>query len=79
MANGLVERRRWDFFSCAIFFGPESDHCLVLSVCQSPFLSKICQSFYMDFSKLLHGFVKIDTWISLSCYMDLSKLMHGFL
>ena len=29
--------------------------------------------------KLLHGFVKIDTWISLSCYMDLSKLKHGFL
>ena len=28
--------------------------------------------------KLLHGFVKIDTWISLSCYMDFSKLLHGF-
>ena len=25
----------------------------------------------MDFSKLLHGFVKIDVWIS-------SKLLHGF-
>ena len=25
-----------------------------------------------------HGFVKSDTWISLSCYMDLSKLSHGF-
>ena len=32
----------------------------------------------MDFSKLLPGFVKIDTWIFLSCYMDLSKLRHGF-
>ena len=32
----------------------------------------------MDFSKFLHGFVKIDTGISLSCYMDLSKLLHGF-
>ena len=46
----------------------------------------------MDFSKLLDGFVKIDTrislcfswickidrWISLSCYMDLSKLKQGF-
>ena len=32
----------------------------------------------MYFPKLLHGFVKIDTWISLSCYMDLSKLLHGF-
>ena len=28
--------------------------------------------------KLLHGFVKIDTWISLSCYMDLSILIYGF-
>ena len=27
--------------------------------------------FHMDFSKLLHGFVKIDTWISLSCNMNL--------
>ena len=32
----------------------------------------------MDFSKLLHGFVKIDIWIFLSCYMDLSKLLLGF-
>ena len=27
----------------------------------------------MDFSKLLYGFVKID-----SCYIDLPKLLHGF-
>ena len=32
-----------------------------------------------DFSKLLHGFVKIYTWISQSCYMDLSKFLYGFL
>ena len=34
----------------------------------------------MDFPKLLmlDGFVKIDTWISLSCYMDMLKLLHGF-
>ena len=32
----------------------------------------------MDFFKLLHGFVKIDTWISLSCYVDLSKLLNVF-
>ena len=44
------------------------------------------QNCKLDWSKLLHvfllllnGFVKIDTWISLSCYMDLSKLIHGFL
>ena len=24
----------------------------------------------MDFSKFLNGFVKVDTWVSLSCYMD---------
>ena len=28
---------------------------------------------------MLHGFVKIDTWISVSCYKDFSKLFHGFL
>ena len=27
---------------------------------------------------MLNGFVKIDTWISLSCYMDLPKSLHGF-
>ena len=27
----------------------------------------------------LLGFVKIVTWISLSCNLDLSKLLHGFL
>ena len=27
---------------------------------------------------LLHGFVKIDTWISKSCHMDLLKLLHMF-
>ena len=32
----------------------------------------------MDFSKVLHGFVKFDTWISLSFYMDLWKLKDGF-
>ena len=29
--------------------------------------------------KVLNGFVKIDTWISLSSNMDLSKLINGFL
>ena len=33
----------------------------------------------MNFAKLLHGFVKIDIWISLACYMDLSMLLRGFL
>ena len=35
--------------------------------------------FYLDFSKLfIDRFVKIDTWISLSCYMDLLNLLLGF-
>ena len=32
----------------------------------------------MYFTKLLYGFVKIDTWISLNCYLHLSKLLYGF-
>ena len=32
----------------------------------------------MYFSKLLHGFVKIDTWMYRSCYMNLLKLLRGF-
>ena len=28
--------------------------------------------------EFLHGFVKIDTWISLSCFMDLSKFFFVF-
>ena len=31
----------------------------------------ICQNCYMDFSKLLNGFVKIDQWRYLNCYMNL--------
>ena len=32
----------------------------------------------MEFSKLWHGFVKIDTWISLSYYLDFLKMIYGF-
>ena len=39
----------------------------------------ICQSCFMDFSKLSNGFVKTDAWISPSCYIDMSKLINGFL
>ena len=39
----------------------------------------VCQNWYLDFSKLLHEFVKIDTWICHpNWYMDLSKLLHGY-
>ena len=47
---------------------------------------KFCSNcFYMDFSKMLHGFVKIVTWILqiVTCicqnrYNNFSKLIHGF-
>ena len=31
--------------------------------------TRICQSCYMDLSKLINGFFEVDTWISQSCYM----------
>ena len=37
----------------------------------------VCQNWFLDFSKLLHEFVKIDKEISLSCYVDFSKWLHG--
>ena len=43
-------------------------------------------SCYIDLSKLIHGCLKVFTWIfqtwyciSQNCYMDLSKLSHGLL
>ena len=63
------------------FIGLKSDHCLAFSL--SPLVEFcstcwICQICCIDFSMfLLNGFIKIETWISLSCYMDLSKF--GFL
>ena len=48
------------------------------SVTESLLISNFVQ--IVDFSRLLHGLVKIDTRISLlSIYMDFSKLLHGFL
>ena len=53
--------------------------CLAIQhvLCKPSFEIKICTSYYMDLSKLLHVSVKIVTWICQSCYMDLSKLLHG--
>ena len=87
-----------------IFIGPKSNLCIALPCqpsCWNLFrlmdlievVKWIGQNWYVDFSKLLYGFFKIgtwislscfmdffkiNTWISLSCYMDLSKL-HGFI
>ena len=86
------------FASFLLFIGPESDHCLVVSVHHSILLLSFAQiagfrkvvrwlplncnmdlsNWYTVFSMSLHGFVKIDTWISLSSYKDLLKLLHGF-
>ena len=38
----------------------------------------ICQSCYMDLSKLIHGFLQIVTWICQNWYSYLIKLLHGF-
>ena len=47
------------------FLGPKSDHCLAL----------VTQSLH-PIVGFCFGFIKIDTWISLSCYLYLSKLLH---
>ena len=49
------------------FLGPKSDHCLAL----------VTQSLH-PIVGFCFGFIKIDTWISLSCYMDFSKFITGF-
>ena len=63
-----------------MFIRPKSNHCRVTeSLSQSRFefcsYRWICQSCYMYFSRLLHGFVKVDMLISISCWMDFSKLI----
>ena len=73
--------RAWDVFfrCCAFLTNPNS---IIAIPCD--WVSRLvefcsnclyCQSCYMDFSNLFNGFVKINTWISLSCYMDLLKNM----
>ena len=57
---------------------------LLFSIVQI-FMSADISYFYRTQNSVSHvwnlfqivGFVKIDTWISISCYMDLSKLLHG--
>ena len=36
-------------------------------------------SIHLLLNLVQYGFVKVVTWISLSCYMDLLKLMYEFL
>ena len=68
------------YFSLFLFIKPKSNHCLALSLSQSPcwILLKLLDLSGLSDRSLLHGFVKIDEWISLSCFMDLSKLQNGF-
>ena len=62
-----------------ILIAPKSKYCLALVTLSlrplAEFCSNcwICQSCYMNFAKLLYGFVKIDKRNSLGCYMDLSS------
>ena len=45
---------------------------IIVFPCQSLSMSSLRETnLFMD---LLHAFVKIDIWISVSCHMDLSKL-----
>ena len=70
------------------FYRTHSDHCIALSIPESVRPCSWWILIKFDLSKLLktwislicciHGFVKINTWISLSCFMDLSKLPHEF-
>ena len=65
-----------------LYFVSFSDQSLIIALpCQSVTYSLLALDFDepVGFSKLLNGFVKIDTWISLSCHLDFSKLIHGFL
>ena len=75
------------FCHLMIFIGPKCDHsqkssCWVLfKLLYLSKLSKLIQGFIhgceMDFSKFMHGFLEIVTWICQTCYMDLFKLLHG--
>ena len=73
-------------FPPKILIVPKSDHCLVLSVSQPVRHSLALLNFAQIVGfvkwislKLLHGFVKIDTGISLTYCMDFSELIFGFL
>ena len=62
------------FFGCSSLLGFLSD--------PRPIIALSCQSVsrsvhLLSFAQIV-GFVKVVTWISLSCYIDLSKLPHGF-
>ena len=75
------------FFGCSSLLGFLSDPRPIIALsCQSVSRSVLLLSFAQIVGfvkwislKLLHGFVKIDTGISLSYYMDFSNLIYGFL
>ena len=57
---------------CVIFYQIQVQSMPLTEFCSN----WICQSCYMDFSKVLDGFVKIDIWISLSC--TIVQLLYDF-
>ena len=69
MLNG--DQNLWLNLECSNFIGIRSDLSLPMT------LSK--PSWSQSFSKLLHGFLQVDTRICQDCWMDLSRLSHVFL
>ena len=59
---------------------PLVEFCSNRCICQSSEMGFFKLSHvYMDLSKLIHGIVKVATWICKSCYVDMSKLIYLFL
>ena len=54
-----------------IFIGPRSNHSLPMALLKP--------SWSQSFSKMLHGFLQVDTRICQDCCVDLSRLPHVFL
>ena len=71
----------WLFFT-----RPVSDHFLAFVrqsvICIGLVETCWCWSELLDLSKLLHGFLLVETWICenwyMDCYLDSSILIHGF-
>ena len=74
-----------EYNSCFLLDPSQIMHCLAFSLSQSlnprfEFWLNcwICQSWYMNFSKMLHGFLYIVTWICQNRYMHFYRLLYGF-
>ena len=90
VSHSVIPSSCWDLVNVTMV--AQDSHNLCKSHATSTCLSSCCQfwqpkcrhhfrPFWEEcfLLKFLHGFVKIDTWISPSFYMDLSKLFYVFL